>query len=376
LGVTLFEIASGVLPFGEMGGILLSSGAGKPELDAGFGYSRQLESIIQSCLSQDPDERPTASELIEKSEFYIRNQFWPIEKTQKDPAWILFMRRLNDLGSGLSGGVGRAVSGAYRLRKPILTTASVLLFFFIVSWNYDSIRKYLAGIKSVPNARPVVQDTVSARVDTAGLVVAPVSTEGLTEGTVQVTDNTIVARETLATGTVAPKTVNSVSASDASTQTPVSKIVTERRTPETIQPPTAEVIPTKPDPTPTVIAQTELKVNPDPVVNIVKPAEKPVKVNTPPVIQFSQNRYTVFNTQNQLLIAGVATDDGSVSSYEWSQGNNPSKVEFKEVNRGNTLITNINKLKAGKYLLTLTVTDNEGLKTTRDVELLVRISRN
>jgi hypothetical protein len=111
-------------------------------------------------------------------------------------------------------------------------------------------------------------------------------------------------------------------------------------------------------------------------VNIVKPAEKPVKVNTPPVIQFSQNRYTVFNTQNQLLIAGVATDDGSVSSYEWSQGNNPSKVEFKEVNRGNTLITNINTLKAGKYLLTLTVTDNEGLKTTRDVELLVRISRN
>jgi hypothetical protein len=112
------------------------------------------------------------------------------------------------------------------------------------------------------------------------------------------------------------------------------------------------------------------------VVNIEKPVVKATRVNTPPVITFSQTRYFVFNTQNDLVISGFATDDGSIASYEWSQGDNPSKVEFKDMKRGNTLITNVNRLKAGKYTLKLTVTDNEGLKETREIELIVRMSRN
>lgn len=376
LGVTLFEIASGVLPFGEMGGILLSSGAGKPELDAGFGYSRQLESIVQSCLCSDPDQRPTPSALIEKSKFYIKHEFWPVEKTERKPAWVLFKRHLDDIGSGLNTQAGRLASGAYSLRKPILRTAAVLLLFFIVTRNYDRVRRYMASIKPVPDNGSLARDRMTAPVDTARIRGASASTEGTTEGSAPIAQVNTVSQETVAKVPTAPLNRNASTTSNPESQSPVSTVGTERTVSEKIQAPPEEILPRQNESKPTVVAQSESKGSPDPVVNIEKSVAKPERENAPPVITFSQNRYTVFNSQNQLLISGVATDDGSISSYEWSQGDNPSRVEFKDLRKGNTIITNINQLKAGKYTLILTVTDNEGLKVTKDIELIVRMSRN
>ena len=61
LGVSIFELATGELPFCGMGGSLLKQGAEIPELPEEF--SEMLNVVCQSCMSKAPWERPTAAQL-------------------------------------------------------------------------------------------------------------------------------------------------------------------------------------------------------------------------------------------------------------------------------------------------------------------------
>ena len=61
LGVSIFELATGELPFCGMGGSLLKQGAEIPELPEEF--SEMLNIVCQSCLAKAPWERPTAAQL-------------------------------------------------------------------------------------------------------------------------------------------------------------------------------------------------------------------------------------------------------------------------------------------------------------------------
>ena len=61
LGVSIFELATGELPFCGMGGSLLKQGAEIPELPEEF--SEMLNIVCQSCMAKAPWERPTAAQL-------------------------------------------------------------------------------------------------------------------------------------------------------------------------------------------------------------------------------------------------------------------------------------------------------------------------
>lgn len=63
LGVSIFELATGELPFCGMGGSLLKQGAEIPELPEEF--SEMLNLVCQSCLAKAPWERPTAAQLAD-----------------------------------------------------------------------------------------------------------------------------------------------------------------------------------------------------------------------------------------------------------------------------------------------------------------------
>ena len=77
LGVTLFEILTGVLPFSDFGGSMISKFKSLPSLDPGFGYSSRLNLICQQCMHTDPKQRPTAEKLVNLAEFYIAHSYWP-----------------------------------------------------------------------------------------------------------------------------------------------------------------------------------------------------------------------------------------------------------------------------------------------------------
>lgn len=63
LGVTLYELVVGELPFNGMGGYLLKNGADYPGLPQEF--SKDLNQTMKACLALEPWDRPSAEELAD-----------------------------------------------------------------------------------------------------------------------------------------------------------------------------------------------------------------------------------------------------------------------------------------------------------------------
>lgn len=61
LGATLYELATGDVPFGDFGGMTQRQSHTPPKINNS--YSDQLKSLIYSCLAENPWERPTAGAL-------------------------------------------------------------------------------------------------------------------------------------------------------------------------------------------------------------------------------------------------------------------------------------------------------------------------
>ena len=61
LGASLYELLTGEMPFMGQGGVMLLHGAEMPELEDK--YSRDLQTMLEACMSKDTWERPTAEQL-------------------------------------------------------------------------------------------------------------------------------------------------------------------------------------------------------------------------------------------------------------------------------------------------------------------------
>ena len=77
LGVTIYEILTGVLPFQDFGGLRLNQGFPIPDLDPAFGYSSRLNTLCKRCMDLMPEARPNATELSDWSQLCLKNGFWP-----------------------------------------------------------------------------------------------------------------------------------------------------------------------------------------------------------------------------------------------------------------------------------------------------------
>ena len=71
LGSTIYELISGMLPFGNDGGLLQRKGAEVPELPGD--YSPLLKKTLDDCLQEEPWKRPTAEQLEEIATRAIRH---------------------------------------------------------------------------------------------------------------------------------------------------------------------------------------------------------------------------------------------------------------------------------------------------------------
>ena len=71
LGSTVYELTSGMLPFGNDGGLLQKKGAEIPELPGDF--SPLLKKTLDDCLQEEPWKRPSAEQLEEIATRAIRH---------------------------------------------------------------------------------------------------------------------------------------------------------------------------------------------------------------------------------------------------------------------------------------------------------------
>jgi serine/threonine protein kinase len=86
LGVSIHELATGVLPFSGLGGGMQRNGAEMPSLDNK--WSKELNMVMQSCLAKETWDRPTAEQLEEYSEAILKGQpatvTWKVSSTIVD----------------------------------------------------------------------------------------------------------------------------------------------------------------------------------------------------------------------------------------------------------------------------------------------------
>lgn len=88
LGAMAYELVTGQVPFGESGGLALSLGEKVPTITKKI--NNELKSIIYSCLSVNPWERPLAKEIKEKIENYWENGSWKKRSYKKSLRLTIF----------------------------------------------------------------------------------------------------------------------------------------------------------------------------------------------------------------------------------------------------------------------------------------------
>ncbi|MDD3878311.1 MAG: FISUMP domain-containing protein [Bacteroidales bacterium] len=74
LGVSLFELLTDELPYGEQGGIIAASGLEPAELPESF--SPELRKLVAACLEKETWKRPTAVEMNDAALHFIKNGCW------------------------------------------------------------------------------------------------------------------------------------------------------------------------------------------------------------------------------------------------------------------------------------------------------------
>ncbi len=175
LGATIYEIATGELPFCGMGGGMLNQGADLPEL--GEKYSSDLNGVIKACLSKETWNRPTAEELAE----------YAVAKVKGVQAVVPWMQRSNtepikqtDEGSSKGNQKGKD-------RNKLIWAAIAVLFIGLVIWKFWP--------KDDPDTTIILSDTTQDSTEVS--VVEKIEPTIMDNTTTSVVENSIVnAKET------------------------------------------------------------------------------------------------------------------------------------------------------------------------------------
>lgn len=87
LGATLYELATGQLPFEGRGGSMMNAGAEAPDLPNWF--SRELNDVVRSCMAKEPWDRPSASQLVAVADRSLKSCPESLEVSQRRTVEVL-----------------------------------------------------------------------------------------------------------------------------------------------------------------------------------------------------------------------------------------------------------------------------------------------
>jgi uncharacterized protein (TIGR02145 family) len=145
LGITLFELLTGELPFGELGGIALISGAPVPDLPVNF--SPGLNRLVKSCLSRVPSVRPTAHQLIKAAENYTATGKWIEDLDNEQPQMTTTQTKTDQnttqplYDEAESANIRKAASTSKKTKRPLMA-GLIILIMLITAYSIYRITDY------------------------------------------------------------------------------------------------------------------------------------------------------------------------------------------------------------------------------------------
>lgn len=83
LGAMMYELMTGMPPFGNHGGLLQKNGAEIPVIEGD--YSQELKDIVAQCLAKETWDRPSASKIEEMTYNHIHGIKTPLETPVPEP---------------------------------------------------------------------------------------------------------------------------------------------------------------------------------------------------------------------------------------------------------------------------------------------------
>lgn len=91
LGVSLYEMCTGHIPWDGYGGQSLLKGARIPDLPSI--YPQELNRMLRTCMALEPSERPTAAQVKAWGQHYLEQQYWhiPAEKKESSATYTRYL---------------------------------------------------------------------------------------------------------------------------------------------------------------------------------------------------------------------------------------------------------------------------------------------
>jgi poly(3-hydroxybutyrate) depolymerase len=106
----------------------------------------------------------------------------------------------------------------------------------------------------------------------------------------------------------------------------------------------------------------------DDVKIVVKPSSSDNKSNKAPIVNAGSNKTISYPRRSITLVGNASDPDGHIASYQWTKVSGPAC----SMDRSSTPKLFTYRLKKGTYVYRLTVKDNKGATTSKDVKLTVK----
>lgn len=161
LGASLFEMATGNVPFGDMGGMLQKNDPSTPDLPASF--TKEFNEIIKKCLAKETWDRPRASELEDWAGNYIKKGVWPAINTDSGPTPTLTPPKPNRWNKILvyvliAGIITAGVT--YFLRLPAAAVSNTISSDSSQQHQEKTPKKDSVNYKKTEDKKPAKKDSV------------------------------------------------------------------------------------------------------------------------------------------------------------------------------------------------------------------------